>query len=35
MAPSSSACPGETSETIEKTIKFAAQINPHTIQVRP
>jgi hopanoid biosynthesis associated radical SAM protein HpnJ len=25
--------PGETSETIEKTIKFAKEINPHTIQV--
>ena len=25
--------PGETKETIEETIKFAAEINPHTIQV--
>jgi len=25
--------PGETRETIEKTIEFAKQINPHTIQV--
>src|SRR5438309_4797329 len=25
--------PGETSETIEETIRFAAEINPHTIQV--
>jgi hopanoid biosynthesis associated radical SAM protein HpnJ len=25
--------PGETKETIEETIKFATQINPHTIQV--
>jgi hopanoid biosynthesis associated radical SAM protein HpnJ len=25
--------PGETRETIEETIRFAAQINPHTIQV--
>jgi hopanoid biosynthesis associated radical SAM protein HpnJ len=25
--------PGETKETIEKTIKFAKEINPHTIQV--
>jgi radical SAM superfamily enzyme YgiQ (UPF0313 family) len=25
--------PGETAETIEKTIKFAKEINPHTIQV--
>src|SRR5438270_13366659 len=25
--------PGETKETIEKTIRFAAEINPHTIQV--
>jgi hopanoid biosynthesis associated radical SAM protein HpnJ len=25
--------PGETSETIEKTINFAKEINPHTIQV--
>src|SRR5712672_2976388 len=25
--------PGETRETIEKTIQFAVQINPHTIQV--
>ncbi len=25
--------PGETQETIEKTIKFAKEINPHTIQV--
>jgi hopanoid biosynthesis associated radical SAM protein HpnJ len=25
--------PGETAETIEKTIEFAKQINPHTIQV--
>jgi hopanoid biosynthesis associated radical SAM protein HpnJ len=25
--------PGETKETIEETIKFAADINPHTIQV--
>jgi len=25
--------PGETTETIEKTIKFAKEINPHTIQV--
>ena len=25
--------PGETAETIEKTIEFAQQINPHTIQV--
>ncbi len=25
--------PGETSETIEKTIRFAREINPHTIQV--
>jgi len=25
--------PGETTETIEKTIKFAQEINPHTIQV--
>jgi len=25
--------PGETSETIEKTIEFAKEINPHTIQV--
>jgi hopanoid biosynthesis associated radical SAM protein HpnJ len=25
--------PGETRETIEKTIRFAKQINPHTIQV--
>jgi hopanoid biosynthesis associated radical SAM protein HpnJ len=25
--------PGETTETIEKTIEFAKQINPHTIQV--
>src|SRR5580698_2693883 len=27
------ALPGETAETIEKTIEFAQQINPHTIQV--
>src|SRR5579862_7859587 len=25
--------PGETAETIEETIRFAAEINPHTIQV--
>jgi radical SAM superfamily enzyme YgiQ (UPF0313 family) len=25
--------PGETSQTIEKTIEFAKEINPHTIQV--
>jgi radical SAM superfamily enzyme YgiQ (UPF0313 family) len=25
--------PGETRETIEETIRFATQINPHTIQV--
>ncbi|HZL60527.1 MAG TPA: radical SAM protein, partial [Stellaceae bacterium] len=25
--------PGETKETIEETIKFATEINPHTIQV--
>jgi hopanoid biosynthesis associated radical SAM protein HpnJ len=25
--------PGETTETIEKTIRFAQEINPHTIQV--
>jgi hopanoid biosynthesis associated radical SAM protein HpnJ len=25
--------PGETSETIQETIKFATEINPHTIQV--
>ena len=25
--------PGETKETIEETIRFAAEINPHTIQV--
>ena len=25
--------PGETRETIEETVKFAAEINPHTIQV--
>ncbi|MDQ6684446.1 MAG: hopanoid biosynthesis associated radical SAM protein HpnJ [Pseudomonadota bacterium] len=25
--------PGETKETIEKTIRFATEINPHTIQV--
>lgn len=25
--------PGETSETIEETIKFAQEVNPHTIQV--
>jgi radical SAM superfamily enzyme YgiQ (UPF0313 family) len=25
--------PGETAETIEKTIEFAKEINPHTIQV--
>ena len=25
--------PGETRETIEETIRFAAEINPHTIQV--
>ena len=25
--------PGETAQTIEKTIKFAKEINPHTIQV--
>ena len=25
--------PGETRETIEETIQFAAEINPHTIQV--
>jgi radical SAM superfamily enzyme YgiQ (UPF0313 family) len=25
--------PGETRETIEKTIQFAVQINPHTVQV--
>jgi len=25
--------PGETNETIEETIRFAAEINPHTIQV--
>src|ERR1700685_1917467 len=25
--------PGETAETIEKTIRFAKEINPHTIQV--
>ncbi len=25
--------PGETEETIEKTIRFAKEINPHTIQV--
>ena len=25
--------PGETTETIEKTINFAKEINPHTIQV--
>jgi hopanoid biosynthesis associated radical SAM protein HpnJ len=25
--------PGETTETIEKTIRFAKEINPHTIQV--
>ena len=32
-APSSSGLPGETKETIEETIRFAAEINPHTIQV--
>ena len=32
-APSSSACPGETRETIQETIEFAKEINPHTIQV--
>ena len=32
-APSSSACPGETKETIQETIRFAKEINPHTIQV--
>src|SRR5712692_1205913 len=26
--------PGETKETIEETIRFAAEINPHTIQVK-
>ncbi len=31
-APSSGA-PGETESTIEKTIEFAKEINPHTIQV--
>src|SRR6185312_7099337 len=25
--------PGETKETIEETIRFAAEINPHTLQV--
>ena len=25
--------PGETTETIEKTINFAKEVNPHTIQV--
>jgi radical SAM superfamily enzyme YgiQ (UPF0313 family) len=25
--------PGETQETIEKTIEYAKEINPHTIQV--
>ena len=25
--------PGETKETIEETIRFATEINPHTIQV--
>jgi radical SAM superfamily enzyme YgiQ (UPF0313 family) len=25
--------PGETKETIEETIRFAAEINPHTVQV--
>ena len=25
--------PGETKETIEETIRFAIEINPHTIQV--
>src|SRR5208337_1691247 len=25
--------PGETRETIEETLKFAKEINPHTIQV--
>src|ERR1041385_6997371 len=25
--------PGETQETIDKTIRFAKEINPHTIQV--
>src|SRR6202021_2295105 len=25
--------PGETTETIQETIKFANEINPHTIQV--
>src|SRR6202047_2445152 len=25
--------PGETKETIEETIRFAAEINPHTIQI--
>ena len=28
-----SGLPGETSETIEETIRFATEINPHTIQV--
>ena len=32
-APSSSGLPGETQETIEETIRFATEINPHTIQV--
>ena len=27
--------PGETRETIEQTIKFATEINPHTLQVSP
>ena len=30
---SSSALPGETKETIEETLAFAKEINPHTIQV--
>ena len=32
-APSSWACPARRKETIEETIRFATEINPHTIQV--
>ena len=32
-APSSWGCPAKSKETIEETIRFAGEINPHTIQV--
>ena len=32
-APSSSACPARRTETIQETIRFAIETNPHTVQV--